>query len=207
MPCVRNITICLILLAACCVRPDAVWAQGKQSVSLHYGITIPTGGGFIDGAGFADLTAEYGVGLSSTLGAGISAGYGYDRRRGHTTDRYDDDLVSGFSDRNLTVIPVQAWLRFFPWGQRMRWQPYLMFGAGVQYARFDIRGDQIDARTTSDWAVSVSPQLGSRFFPRAGKKLYLDGRIAWRHSENEWRVMDVNSIQRFCVSLGVGAAF
>lgn len=203
----KNITACVVFLAFCLMAPDAVRAQGKQSLSVHYGITFPTGGGFIGGAGFADLSVEYGIRLNRMLSAGLSAGYGYDRRQGLTTDRYNGDLVNGFSDRNLTVVPMHVWLRYFPWKQQSRWQPYIMLGAGVQYARFDIRGDQIDSRSKGTWGVSISPQLGTRFFPWAGNRIFFDGRVSWRYSANEWEVFNIDSIRRLCVSLGAGVAF
>lgn len=200
---------CTAILAACCMMPDAALGQPeKHSVSLLYGVTTPAGDdGFIDQAGFVDLSVEYGIRLTPLLTAGVSAGYGYDRQKKDTDDRYDGDLVSGFSDRNLSVVPVMVWVRLFPWGQEARFQPYAMLGGGVQYARFDIEGDQIDARTVSNWAVAFSPQIGARFFPAAGKKLYLDGRISWRYAANEWPVMDIGSIQRAGFALGAGVKF
>lgn len=195
-------------LASFLMMPAAVAQTPKHSASLAYGVSVPVGGGgFMENAGFANVSAEYACRLAPMFTAGVSVGYGYGRQKKNTDDRYDGDYVSGFSDRKLSILPAMAQLGFFPLEQQGRMQPYLIFGAGVQYAEFDIKGDQIDSRRTSDLAFLYAPQIGLRFLPSLSGKMYLDARFSLHCAGNKWDVMNVGSLRSVMISLGGGISF
>lgn len=170
---------------------------GNHSVALSWSVAVPSGNdGFLNNVTLVTPNVSWEYSFSPTISAGMSLGLMYGDEKERTTDRIPTGLVSGPSDRRLTLVPLQAHVRYFPLGKKeVRFQPYVTIAAGAQYGRFHITGDQIQTNSTDNFAVVLTPDLGVRFYPRAGSGFYLDASCYWQYGGNSWSYTNTGSQQ------------
>ena len=166
----------------------------KNSVSLGWGGSIPAGGGnFSNTATMVAPYAEWEYSLSQWFSVGASAGYVYGSEKGDTRERVNGDIVDGYSERTLSLVPLQARLRYFPLGGNRPLRPYVSASGGAQYAKFDITGDAILSSGVKNWAGLFSAGAGVRFYPNPDKDFFLGLGGAWQWAGNKFKIMDTNA--------------
>lgn len=204
-----DIKIVSILIALCfCSASVALAQEQRQSISAHWGGSIPIDNGFIAKTGFVNPSLEWGFRLLPALSAGISLGYGYATEKGIGNEHVDGDLASGYREKSLSVIPLLVKMNYFPLGDRITlFAPYIGAGAGVGHATFDIKGEAINAGRMGNWAELFSAQVGTRIQPVGNGKLYFDACFLWQYGGNNWSLVEVKSIHTLGFCLGVGVKF
>lgn len=196
----------LIVLCLCCIVAGA--QDQRQSISVHWGVTIPPNNGFIDKVGVVNPSLEWSYKVLPTLSAGVSLGYGYATEKGEGSERVDGDFASGYREKTLSSMPLIIRLRFCPLGTKSTlFSPYIGVGAGVQYSKFHITGDAINSNGAGNWAETFSAEVGTRIQPKEGSKLYFDVRGLWQYGGNDWPSVEAKSIQHIGFALGVGIKF
>ena len=124
------------------------------------------------------------------------------------SDFYDGDLVAGFTDRRLILLPLTAHLRWFPGASpQQKLQPFIGVAAGGQYADFRITGDQINTSRGRSWSGVVMPEAGISFAPVSGGRLRFEAACAWQYASNRWPVMHVGSLRGLYVRAGIRYVF
>lgn len=201
--------LCSLLLLL--IWLPAIKAQSdlnRHSVSVGWGVGSQLGSErFLSGATLLNPRVAYAFAVKSTLSVGFSAGYSFRSETGFTRDCIEGDLLDGNTDRKLTLVPIQAVARYFPLGAGGgRIQPYAGLSGGVQYARFDLKGDLIDSFGISNWAAVVTSDLGVRFYT-GDKRFYFDAELYWQYGGNKLTKANLRSIQRWGLNLSVGLSF
>jgi outer membrane scaffolding protein for murein synthesis (MipA/OmpV family) len=195
-----------ILLATlfCTVAISA--AAQRHSVSLGWGASIPTGGeNFRNKTSVISPSVAWEYRLTPHLSAGLSTGYGYAGETGVTRDMQNGDRVDGYSERRLTLVPVQARLRLFPLGSReTMFRPFVTLSGGGQYARFRITGEAIYSSNATNFEGLLSAGGGVRCHPRADKGLFVELSGDWQWAGNAFEVMNTRSQRSVEIRLGVG---
>lgn len=197
------------VLAVCGSYAGNLHAQSpKQSISFNWGVMVPADNGFVENTGWVNPSLEWNYRVLPALSAGISLGYGFNSVRGIADERFDGDLISGYREKKLSIVPVMALVNYFPMGNGgALFRPYLGIGAGVQYAKFQITGDNIITSTTANLAEVFSAQLGTRICPGKTDKFYLDTRFSWQYGGNSWPAAEIKSIRGLGFALGAGFTF
>lgn len=192
----------LLLLITPAARSQEV--SSKNSLNIGWGIAFPAQGNFENNTSFVVPSLGYERLISPKFSAGFSAGMLYTKESGVTRDRCcDGALIDGYSDRKLSLIPLQLYARYFPTGgSGASFQPFLSVAGGVQYACFQITGDQINTSRRNNWAGVFTPELGVRY--AAGKRTYIDLSGYFQYGGNKWALMKTTSQQYFGVRAGIG---
>ncbi len=206
-PTIRH--ICLTALSLVLVAGCVAHAGGRRanSVSMGWGVAVPSGSNsFANKTSWVSPAVAWEYRFIPVLSAGLSVGYASFDEQAVTRDRYDGDLTDGYTDRTLSLTPVQAVLRYQPLGAgTSQWQPYVSLAGGMQYARYRIEGDQIPASGKEEWAAVVTPAVGLRYY--ACQRLWFDLSGSWQWSNSEWNLLNVKSTQNFRVGISVGFDF
>lgn len=144
--------------------------------------------------------------LAPRLSLGIGGSYMTGEYKGETEDYFDNDFVTAYSRRKLTLVPVQLWARYFVYDTGVNiLVPYAALGAGVQYADFFITGDNIQTSGTINWGIAVTPEIGLRVYIDSARSIFMDARANWTWGSNKWPVYDNNKSQtRLGIQLAVG---
>lgn len=204
--CLKIASIVLVVLCLCYTEVSA--QEQRQSISVHWGVTVPSGDSFIGKAGAVNPSLEWSYRVLPVLSAGVSLGYGYATDKGVSDEHIDGDFVSGYREKSLSTMPLIAKLNFFPLGNKsILFSPYIGVGVGVQYAKFYMTGDALNSKDASNWAEIFSAEVGTRIEPKYGSKLYLDVRCIWQYGGNGWPLVEVKSIQQIGFALGAGVRF
>lgn len=160
------------------------------------------------GAACIAPAAEWDWRISKTFSVGAGIGYTRGDESGVTSDFYDGDLVAGFTDRRLILLPLTAHLRWFPGASpQQKLQPFIGVAAGGQYAEFRITGDQINTSRGRLWGGVVMPEAGISFAPVSGGRLRFEAACAWQYASNRWPVMHVGSLRGLYVRAGIRYVF
>lgn len=201
---ISGITVVAMML----ISTPALLAQ--ESVSRHalqfsWGAAIPMGDkNFTNKTTYVAPQLGYEYRFASNFSASLSLGLSYSDEKGLTRDSFDGDVITANTHRKLTLVPVQAQMRYSPLGAKATaWQPYVGIGAGVQYAKFYIMGDVINTSGTSDWAEVITPHVGLRYQP-SNKRVYFDLQTLWQYAGNSWKIANTQSQQNIGVRIGVG---
>lgn len=194
-----------ILLGACTLCAQE---SRSHSLALHWGVWMPSGGSFLARAACIAPAAEWDWRISKTFSVGAGIGYTRGDESGVTSDFYDGDLVTGFTDRRLILLPLTAHLRWFPGASpQQKLQPFIGVAAGGQYAEFRITGDQINTSRGRSWGGVVMPEAGISFAPVSGGRLRFEAACAWQYASNRWPVMHVGSLRGLYVRAGIRYVF
>lgn len=111
------------------ISTGAQEANHRHSLSLQWGVYIPTGKGFLNRATTISPVLEWEWRASNAVSIGAGIGYTRGAERNYTRDTYEGDLVTGPSDRSLTLMPLTAHFRWFPTtSPQHRLRPFI--GAG-----------------------------------------------------------------------------
>ena len=179
-----------------------------HSISLDWGGHIPTGGGnFRNETSWIAPSVGWDRHILPWLSVGYSVGYGYAHEKGITRDRYDGAIVDGYSERKLSLVPVQARVRFFPLGQSTAFRPFVSVTGGVQYARFFITGETIQTTAANSWGGVFSAAAGVRYYPVRKRGFFIEASGGWQWAGNRFNVMNTKSQKGVEVRLGVGFSF
>jgi opacity protein-like surface antigen len=184
----KSILLGLILLfCGVCVPHAGAQTRKQQSVSVAWGVSIPVGDdAYIDKASVRNLSLEWDYRILPCLSAGVSAGYyaGFDNKESGN-DFFDGAMVSGRREKKLKTIPIMAQFDYFPMGDaNTLFSPYLGIGIGVQYAKFEIKGDYIVSSTRKNWSENFSVRAGVRIRPLETSRFFLDARCLWNRGGN-----------------------
>ena len=143
------------------ISTGAQEANHRHSLSLQWGVYIPTGKGFLNRATTISPVLEWEWRASNAVSIGAGIGYTRGAERNYTRDTYEGDLVTGPSDRSLTLMPLTAHFRWFPTtSPQHRLRPFIGAGIGVQYAVFRIEGELINKSEVQSWGAVVRPEAG-----------------------------------------------
>lgn len=180
----------------------------KQSVSVAWGATLPTGNGYIDKAGVANVSLEWNYRLFPIFSTGVSVGYTGLSDRGEADQSFDGTFYSGYRAKELDAVPIMARFDLFPLGDaETLFRPYMGAGVGVRYAKFRITGDAIPTSARDGWAEGFSARVGTRIYPAKRGRFFWDIRCTWDHGGNAWPKAKVKSIQNLGVMAGFGGTF
>lgn len=201
-----KISTLLLTLYLC---STVAYAQAdRQSISAHWGVTIPMNKGFVEKIGFVNPSLEWSYRVSSILSTGVSFGYGYRAEKGVSDERMDGYFLSGYRKRSLSTLPLLAKFNYFPLGYKSTLlSPYIGVGAGVQYAKFHIVGETINSNQTNSWAEAFSAEIGTRIQLAKNNKLYFDLRCLWNYGGNSWSLFETKPIQTLGFTIGIGLKF
>lgn len=180
----------------------------RHSLALQWSVYIPSDGGFLNHATTVSPSLEWEWRISDAVCVGAGIGYTHGAEHNYTRDTYEGDLVTGSSDRQLTLIPLTAHLRWFPVAfLQHRLQPFIGAGIGAQHATFRIEGELINESKVRSWGVVVRPEAGVRFSPRYNGRICIEIRCAWQYASNRFPVMNVQSLQGIQIGAGVRYRF
>lgn len=200
----------LLLCAGCLLGAHTVCAQedGRQALSLQWGVYIPSQGGFLNRTTAISPALGWTWQLNDAFSVGAELGLTRGAECEDTRDLYEGDVITGFTDRTLTLIPVTANFRWFPGTNAQQLlRPFIGVAAGVQYAGFHITGDQVNTSSGRTWGAVVRPELGVRYTPRHNHRLCIEVGCSWQYASNQWQVLDVKSLQGVRISAGVNYRF
>jgi outer membrane receptor protein involved in Fe transport len=198
------------IILICSVCAQNVRAQTRnQSVSVAWGVSLPAGDAYIEKMSARNLSLEWDYRIMPRLSAGVSLGYGSNSsNKGSGNVFFDGALVSGRREKKLNIVPIMARLDYFPLGDaNTLFSPYLGIGAGVQYAKFQIKGDYIVSSTRKNWSENFSVRAGVRIRPLEAGRFFLDARCLWSYGGNSWSPAGVDSIRQFGVMAAAGFLF
>ena len=180
----------------------------RHSLALQWGVYIPSNGGFLNHAAIVSPSLEWEWSVSNAISIGAEVGYTHGAEQDYTRDVYEGDLVTGVSDRSLTLVPFTANIRWTPvrlFRQRLR--PFIGIGIGAQYAAFRISGELINDSKVRTWGTVVRPEAGLGFSPRHNGRFSVEARCSWQYAANKFPVMNVQSLSGIRVSVGVRQRF
>lgn len=181
----------------------------KHAISLGDGVNIPLGdNGFLNKTNPTAPFVAYSYAVSGNFSVGVRAGYAYSREKGETRDRYDNALVDGYSDRKLTLIPLQVELRYFLFGgAKALLNPFVVVAGGAQYSSYFITGEYISTAERSDWSYVVTPGVGVRIVPCRSGMFHLDIMADWQYAGNQWPLTASRYHQFIGIKLAAGLMF
>ncbi|MBE5047015.1 hypothetical protein [Alistipes onderdonkii] len=183
-------------------------ADHRHSLSLQWGIYIPTGKGFLNHATTVSPVLEWEWRVSNAVAVGTGIGYIRGTERNHTKDTYEGDLVTGLSDRSLTLMPFTAHFRWYPaTSPQHRLRPFIGTGIGAQYAVFRIKGELINKTKVQSWGTIIRPEAGISFCPQHNGRFCIEVKCGWQYATNKFPVMSVESLQGVQVNGGVRYRF
>lgn len=201
----------ILLCAGFLLGAHALCAQEENrhySLALQWGVYIPSDGGFLNHAAAVSPSLEWDWRISNTFSVGAAAGYIRGSEQGFTQDRYEGDLVTGTSDRKLTLVPLTVHLRWIPVTfLQQRLQPFVGAGIGAQYAGFRIGGDLINKSQVDSWGAVVRPEAGIGFSPRQNGRICIEVKCGWQYAANKFPVMHMQSLRGVQVSAGIRYRF
>ena len=157
----------------------------------------------MSGPSYVAPQLEWEWALPGAFSVGASAGAVYGRESGLTTDRVEDDIVSGHTSRSLTLVPVSLYARWYPWRRSgMRLQPWIGAGGGALYGRCELTGDAVNTARTSAWSGQGFGEIGLRYTPGGGR-VALDLRCGYRAGGFGWDYVHWSGDRRVDIRLGV----
>jgi hypothetical protein len=214
-------TLRKILLSVAVIGMGLVSASAQQqwahTLSLGWGANIPAGeGNFRNQTAWVNPSVEWDyLSPCRRFSFGVLFGFQVSHERATTGDRVDGAWVTGYSDRQVTAVPIQARLKWFPLGSRdTMFRPYTMLGGGAQWARFDITGDAINSAGVENVGGLFSAGVGVRCFPLGrgvnadanalGRRFFVDLSTGWQWAGNRFEMLDTNSQRDVVVRLALG---
>ena len=190
------------------ISTGAQEANHRHSLSLQWGVYIPTGKGFLNRATTISPVLEWEWRASNAVSIGAGIGYTRGAERNYTRDTYEGDLVTGPSDRSLTLMPLTAHFRWFPTtSPQHRLRPFIGAGIGVQYAVFRIEGELINKSEVQSWGAVVRPEAGVSFCPQQNGRICIEIKCGWQYATNKFPIMSIESLQGVQISAGVRYKF
>ena len=190
------------------ISTGAQEANHRHSLSLQWGVYIPTGKGFLNRATTISPVLEWEWRASNAVSIGAGIGYTRGAERNYTRDTYEGDLVTGPSDRSLTLMPLTAHFRWFPTtSPQHRLRPFIGAGIGVQYAVFRIEGELINKSEVQSWGAVVRPEAGVSFCPQQNGRICIEIKCGWQYATNKLPIRSIESLQGVQISAGVRYKF
>jgi hypothetical protein len=199
----------LVLFSLLCCACGSGLAQTRgHSLRAGWGVGIPVGEKYIDGAGVGNFFLEWDLRITPSLSAGASVGYNSLSDRGFASERFDSSLVTGYREKSLSCVPLMVMLDLFPLGDEgALLRPYIGVGAGVGYAKFSITGESIVTSSVSGWAENFAARAGTRIYPAENGRFFLDTGIVWSYGANGWEIARIGSVQTLGVTVSGGVMF
>lgn len=202
-----------LLWGLCLLLPLGAGAQAQSQIKRHsmeitWGPSIPSGSNFTERTGWSAFTLRWEYRIIPQLAMGLSAGFDRCGENGMTEDFFNGDLVTGYTERKVTLFPLAVHARYYPIAGRTHvMQPYIGIGAGAQWARFDITGETINTSRGENWAATAMPEVGTRIYPVRGGRLWFDVKVALRFAGNSWKPAQIESLGSILPSVGMGLSF
>lgn len=169
----------------------------------YWGVSIPSAGNFMNRASWMVPSAEYTWHAFSWFATGACVGYLSGQEKGTTSDHYEGDPVSGYTDRQLSSFLCGIPFYFsYPSGSH-RFQPYVRLAGGMANTTYEITGDQINRSVVRKWSGFANVGIGCRYFFNPEHKWGLDLRCMQSWSGPSWELTDVRNNNRFELSLGI----
>lgn len=191
----------LILLCLCNCLTGQVKKGRSHELGVHWGVSLPASGNFMNKASWIVPSAEYTWHVLPWFAAGGYVEYMSGQENGMTSDSYEGDPVSGYTDRKMSSFMAAVPFYFsYPLG---RFEPYVRLSGGVVNTTCKITGDQINRSVMQKWAGVADLGIGCRYYWDEGCRWGVDLRCMRRWSNYSWELMDVRNDNRFEISLGV----
>lgn len=188
-------------------------ADSHHSLTLHWGVYIPSNGVFMNRVAAISPSLEWDWQVSNAFSIGTEAGYTYGSEQGYTRNIYEGDLVTGQTDRNLTLVSFTAHCHWFLGTMpHQRLRPFIGVGTGVQYAVFRIQSEMINKSTGHSIGGIVRPEAGVIFAPRRNGRVRIEIKCGWQYADNQYTPcqlpsMSTSSLEGFRVSAGIRYQF
>lgn len=193
--------IVLVCMYSCLV--GQVKNERAHYLAGYWGVSLPPAGNLMNRVSWVQPSAEYTWHALSWFATGGYLGYLSGREKEMTSDRYEGDPVSGYTDRKISSFLCGVPFYFSYPSAVCRFQPYLRLAAGLANTTYKITGDQINRSVVREWSGFAGVGIGCRYFFNPEHKWGLDVRCTRNWGGPSWKLMDVRNNDRFELSLGV----
>lgn len=196
----------IVILVLICVHGGLLGQRKSERshyLGAYYGMSIPLSGNFMKHISPVMFSAEYTWHVLPWFTVGGYAGYSSGEEKGLTSDRYEGDLVNGYTERQVSLLRCGIPFYFsFP-SEYNRLEPYIRVAGGVSNVTYKIKGDQINRSFVCQWSGVIDLGFGCRFFFNEEHQWGLDFCGTYRWNPSSWKLMNVQNNHCFELSLGI----
>lgn len=196
----------MVLAALSCLYgglSGQVKTERPHYVGGYWGVSLPSSGNFMKGASWTAPAAEYTFQVVPWFAFGGYVGYVSGQEKGITSDRYEGDAVSGYTDRQMSSFRCGIPFYFSYSSGNRRFEPYIRLAGGAVNTDYKIAGDQINRSEVRKWSVFADAGVGCRYFLNKERRWGIDLRCTQKWNQASWELMDIGNDNRFELSLGI----